>query len=211
MGMNPRWIALAALGAFHGINPSMGWLFAVALGMQERRTRAVWMALIPLGLGHLLAIASTLLLAVALSTLVSLASLRSLMSVVLIGFGASRLVRAWHPRWRGLHVGLAGLTGWSFLMASAHGAGLMILPLVLTPSMMPAMAGHAGHAARLSSVSGSLAATAVHGIGYLAVTACAAVVVYKTCGLALLRSAWINLDLVWAVALVATGAFSLIV
>jgi hypothetical protein len=111
------WLALFFLGAFHGINPGMGWLFAVALGMQ----RAVWRALLPLGFGHALAVAAVILLAVLVGVMAPLSSLRIPVALILIGMGCYRFFRRCHPRWGGMRVGMAGLTAWSFLMASAHG------------------------------------------------------------------------------------------
>jgi hypothetical protein len=125
------WVTLFLLGAFHGTNPGMGWLFAVALGMQEGSRRAVWRALLPLGLGHALAIAAVILLAVLLGVMVPLPALRVPVALTLMGTGVYRLARHCQPRWGGMRVGMVGLTAWSFLMASAHGAGLMVLPVFL--------------------------------------------------------------------------------
>src|SRR5690242_9954416 len=119
------------LGAFHGINPGMGWLFAVALGLQERRLGAVWRALIPLTLGHALAIAVAVLVAVVAGAALPVASLRLPVAVTLGTLGGYRLVRHRHFTGGGMRVGMGGLTTWSFLMATCHGAGLMVLPTFL--------------------------------------------------------------------------------
>jgi len=207
------WVPLGLLGAFHGANPAMGWLFAVALGMQERRTRAVWLALVPLSIGHTLAIAVAILMAAMTDLLLPLDSVRAGVAVVLIALGVSRLIWQRHPRWGGMRVGLAGLTFWSFLMASAHGAGLMAIPFVLGSGSAYAAGHHAEHAAHVANVAldpaTGLAAMAVHGAGYLAMTALAALLVFRRFGLTFLRKAWVNLDLVWAAALVVTGALTL--
>jgi hypothetical protein len=200
------WTPLLALGAFHGVNPAMGWLFAVALGLQERRARAVWVALLPLGLGHVLAIGLTILLAVMTGRLVDPRVLRTVIAIVLIVFGVSRLIRQRHPRWRGFQVGVGGLTYWSFLVAFAHGAGLMVLPLVLHAA---APAASHSHVTGSSDLATSLSATAIHGAGYLLATATVAWIVYAKLGLAVLRTAWINLDLIWAGALIVTGTLTL--
>src|ERR671913_2267712 len=125
------WLSLLALGAFHGLNPGMGWLFAVALGLQERRLRAVINALGPIALGHALAIG---LAAVAVSTLGLVIPQRMLLTLgggVLLGFAAYKVAtRFRHPRWVGMRVGPRELVLWSFLMASAHGAGLMLVPVL---------------------------------------------------------------------------------
>jgi len=147
------WTALLLLGAWHGINPGMGWLFAVALGLQEQSRRAVWRALAPLALGHALAIAAALVLGLAAGLVVPLGYLKVIVAGMLLAFGVLRLVRARHPRWAqwgGMRVGARDLSVWSFLMASAHGAGLMVLPFVLGVTLSPMRAApdpatHAGH------------------------------------------------------------------
>jgi hypothetical protein len=202
------WTALLALGAFHGINPAMGWLFAVALGMQERRARAVWVALFPLGIGHALAIGVTVLLAFLSSRIVATATLRTAVALALVAFGIGRLLRQRHPRWRGLRVGIVGLTYWSFLVAFAHGAGLMVLPFVLHAAS--GGSAHMNHVTAGSDLVTSLLAAAVHGVGYLVTTATIAWIVYSKLGLALLRTAWVNLDLIWAAAAIATGVLTLL-
>ena len=204
---------LFALGVFHGVNPGMGWLFAVALALQERDRRALWRALLALGAGHALAIAAALAAAALAGGLLSPAAVRGSVAIMRVTLGASRLVRMRHPRAGGMRVGLAGLTGWSFLMASAHGAGLMVLPFVLGGGVQAAgehAAHHAGHAAASGAAIGAAAATAAHGAGYLAATALVAWIVYEKLGVGLIRRAWINLDAVWAVALIATGVVAAI-
>jgi hypothetical protein len=200
------WTALILLGAFHGINPAMGWLFAVALGLQERRRSAVLRALLPLALGHALAIFAVIALALALGINVPLQYLRWVVAGILIVVGVCFLFRHPHPRWVGMRVSMADLTFWSFLVASVHGAGLMILPVILGGAM------HSGAYAHFTaSAALAIAATAVHAASYLLVTALLAMLVFEKLGLGLLRKAWVNLNLVWAVALVATGAATLAV
>src|SRR5829696_843120 len=134
-----QWFALLALGAAHGINPAMGWLFAVGKGLQERDRRAIWRALGPLALGHALAIGVAVLLAVTLGQLVPLGWLRWIVGAALLVVGVDGLVRHRHIRLGGMRASARELTTWSFLMASAHGAGLMVLPFVLgaaAPSTM---------------------------------------------------------------------------
>jgi len=207
------WILLLALGAFHGVNPGMGWLFAVARGMQESRRTEVWRALLPLGAGHALAVAAAIAAALALGSRLPLEPLRWTVAAILIGLGARRLVRHRHPRLGGMRVGMAGLTVWSFLMATAHGAGLMVVPMLLGGDATEARAahGHAAHAAGLDGVEEAVVATAVHAAGYLVVSALVAWIVYEKIGLRFLRTRWFNLDLVWALALIATGALTLLV
>jgi hypothetical protein len=151
-----------------------------------------------------------------------LAALRGAVAVLLIGLGARRLVRHRHPRLGGMRVGMAGLTAWSFLMATAHGAGLMVVPVLLGGDAAPAHASHAGHGALvaahaahattgLGALEAALAATAIHAVGYLLVSALAAAIVYEKLGLRFLRTGWLNVDLLWAVALIATGGVTLLV
>ncbi|RPI54119.1 MAG: hypothetical protein EHM55_11795 [Acidobacteria bacterium] len=195
---------LLALGAFHGINPGMGWLFAVALGMQERRRTAVCRAMLPLALGHGLAIATTIAVAALVGAVMPLKAIQWVVAGVLLVLGISRFFRHGHPRWVGMQVSMKDLTVWSFLMASAHGAGLMVLPIVLG-SAGAAATPHCAVHAMAGGPSSAVWATFVHSAGYLAVSAAVALVVFEKLGLGLLRKAWLNLDLVWAVALIVTS------
>jgi hypothetical protein len=202
------WPALLALGAGHGINPAMGWLFAVALGLQRQRRGAVWGALGPLALGHALAIAAAIAVAGVIGLMVPLQLLKWGTAGLLVGLGVYRLVRSRHISYGGMLVDARELTIWSFLMASAHGAGLMVLPLVLDGVHSTAHANHVA-AASLMGVAGielnGVLAALVHTAGYLLVTGVIAVIVYEKVGVGFLRKAWVNLDLIWAAALVMTG------
>ena len=204
------WLTLAGLGAFHGLNPGMGWLFAVALGMQEKKRSAVWRALIPLTLGHVLAIAAAITVAIVAGTALSPSMLRWPVALLLAGLGARQLYRHLHPRWAAMRVGMRGLTVWSFLMASAHGAGLMVLPVFLSMAAVPEGSSCHARGASTQALAGAIA-TLVHSIGYLAATAVAAWLVVDRFGLGLLRKAWINLDVIWAAALIVTGCLTLLV
>ena len=201
---------LISLGAFHGLNPGMGWLFAVALGMQERRRGAVLRALVPLGAGHALAVAGSVGVALAIGAVIPMRALRWPIAGVLVALGITRFFRHRHPRWVGMRVGMGGLTVWSFLMATAHGAGLMVVPVFVGMSMADG-GGHMHHAAAAAGTSAgaALVATGLHAVSYLAVTAFVAVLVFDKLGVGILRRAWLNLDLIWAGALVATGAVTL--
>jgi hypothetical protein len=220
------WTALLALGAFHGINPGMGWLFAVGLGLQEGRRRAVFRALVPIALGHALSIGVVVLVVSLAQAAVPLEWLRWPIGAGLVLFGGYKLVRMRHPKWVGMKVSFRDLVTWSFLMASAHGAGLMLVPVLLGWSAgdhhhagheAGAAGGggeHAEHASVIAAVGQgpllALLATAVHTLGYLVVMLVCAVVVYEWVGLAILRKAWLNLDGVWAVALVITGIATMV-
>ncbi len=208
------WAGLFLLGAYHGVNPAMGWLFAVALGMQEKSGRAVGRALLPIALGHGVAIALVVLLAGLLQIVLPLGYLKLVVAFLLFAFGLYVLIRRRHPRWGGMQVGFRDLTIWSFLMATAHGAGFMVLPVLLGMSA-GASAGHSASGPHLpmSTLGGPLTtvlAVLVHTVGYLLVTGVVAWVIYWKLGLALLRTAWLDLDLLWAVALMATGCFTLL-
>lgn len=204
--MTEQFAALSTLfllGAYHGINPGMGWLFAVARGMQEHRTRAVALSLPPIALGHALSIGVVVLIAGLVQETLPLTYIRVAVSLALIGLGLYKLLRSRHFRWGGMQVGFRDLTIWSFLTASAHGAGLMVLPVVFAGS-------HANHMVASHGASGAWA-TLIHTLGYFTVTAAVALLVYKKFGLAMLRQSWLNLDLIWAIALVVTGVAALVV
>jgi hypothetical protein len=213
------WSTLFLLGAYHGINPGMGWLFAVARGMQEHRARAVAWSLPPIALGHALAIGVVVLIAQLAQAALPMLYIRIGVAVTLVGLGAYKLVRSRHFRWGGMQVGFRDLTIWSFLMASAHGAGLMVLPVVLAAPLSGHLPGpHAHHmamaAAQGATFQGAASgvwATLIHTLGYFTVTAAAALLVYQKFGLAMLRRSWFNLDLIWAIALVVTGLVALLV
>jgi hypothetical protein len=200
---------LVMLGAYHGINPGMGWLFAVALGMQERRRAAVCRALLPLGMGHALAVGAAVAIAVLAGAVIPIRHLRWPVAGVLLVLGVSRLFRHRHPRWVGMRVGNGGLTVWSFLMASAHGAGLMVAPIFLrmaAPNTQPSC-----HMVKTSAPAAAALASGLHAIGYLLVTAIIALLVFEKFGVGILRKAWFNVDFIWAVALIGTGALTLAV
>jgi hypothetical protein len=210
LGSTALWLMLF-LGAYHGINPGMGWLFAVALGMQEQRSSAVVRSLVPIAIGHAMAIGGVVLAATLLGIVLPPAAIRYPVAAVLLALGIYSLARHYHPRWVRMRVDFRDLTIWSFLIASAHGAGLMVLPVLLSSSGVEAgqtMAGQHLTAAAASPLTGLLA-TAVHTAAYLTVTGLVAWVVYRKCGLAILRKAWFNFNLVWAAALVVSGLITL--
>ena len=204
---------MAGLGAFHGVNPAMGWLFAVGIGLQEGRRRALLHSLLPIALGHALSVSVV----VAVVSLVDSVVTRRLLAVgggaLLVGFGISRIVRARHPRWVGMRLSRADLVLWSFLMSSAHGAGLMLFPLLVDGGSTAGP--HAHHAAAVAgqgagpAVAAGLATAALHSAAMLAVMATVALFVYEVVGLDILRRAWVNLDRVWAFVLVGAGAFAI--
>jgi len=190
----------------------MGWLFAVALGLHRRRRAVVFASLAPIAIGHALAVAVVVLAIVALGAVVDQRAIRIVSGLVLIGWAIYHTFRGARHRVRvGMRVGLFGLLLWSFLMATGHGAGLMLVPFLLPIAPHGAHAGHmAGHDAAASSFSLALAAIGVHTAAMLAVTGLIAVTVYEWVGVAFLRRGWINLDLLWTFALVATGLLLLV-
>jgi uncharacterized membrane protein (UPF0136 family) len=214
------WLTLFGLGAFHGINPAMGWLFAVGLGLQEQKRIAVLRALPPIALGHALSIG--IIIAAVLLARVSVPPfpLKIAAAAILFAFGLYRLFRSRHPNWVGMRVGFGDLTLWSFVMASAHGAGLMLIPLFLKspPQTLAPHGGamtlhmHSTHGlefANFSTPSLLTSSIAVHTLGYLLVTGLVAILVYERLGVGILRHAWFNVDVFWMLALVITGLFIL--
>jgi hypothetical protein len=208
---------LILLGAYHGLNPGMGWLFALARGLQEKSRSAVLSSLVPIALGHAAAIAVALLLLRLVQGIMPFSYLRFLIAGLLFALGISRLLRARHPKGGGMRVGWWGLGWWSFLMASSHGAGLMVVPVLIA---------HTGHDMRhemtnmgvhsqsgLQSTPFLLAAVLVHTASLLAVAGILALLFfesYETSGLMLLRRAWFNFDLLWGCALLVAGVVALL-
>jgi hypothetical protein len=204
------WVSLILLGAYHGLNPAMGWLFAVALGLQEQSRTALLQALVPIALGHAAAVAVTVVLIGSLQAVTSLGVLRAAVAAVLIGFGLWKLLTPRsHPRWVGMRVTLPELALWSFLMSSAHGAGLMLVPVMFH---FPAVAHgqHAGSVVSGEALAQGSAAVAVHALAMWLVMSAVAIAVYEKVGLAVLRRGWVNLDALWAMAFIVAGVFTLV-
>ena len=208
------WVLMALLGAYHGLNPAMGWLFAVALGMQERSRRAVLRARPPIAVGHELSIVLVAAVVIGLELVSDTRALHLAAGAALVAFGIFRFVRPRaHFRWTKMRVNRSELGLWSFLMSTAHGAGLMVAPVLLATD------GSSGeeHDHALSDMSlGSMSipetglAIALHVGAMMLVMACVAVVVYEKVGVAVLRRAWVNSDHLWAAAFVVAGAVTLV-
>jgi len=207
------WVALAVLGAYHGVNPGMGWLFAVALGLQEKSRKAVLQALIPIALGHEASIALAVVIVSLLEAVAAPRILHLVGAATLIGFGIYKLLKPRsHPRWVGMRVSRLDLVVWSFIMSSAHGAGLMLFPVLLGLSN-----GTAGDVGDVPTIDLSSAATIVtdvgailvHTMSMLLVMGIVALVVYERLGLRVLRQAWVNLDTLWAGAVLGAGLVTL--
>ena len=208
-------VTVALLGAYHGLNPAMGWLFAVGLGMQDRSRRSVLRALPPIAAGHELAIVVVAALVVGLGALADPAPLKVVGAVALIAFGIFRFARPRaHPRWTTMRVTRKELTWWSFLMSSAHGAGLMVAPVLHRTGATQNPHAHRGHASHTSNhlmgLADAAVAVSVHVGAMLAVMAVVALLVYEKLGLTFLRRAWVNSDQFWAGAFVVAGVLTLV-
>ncbi|MBV9334197.1 MAG: hypothetical protein JO146_09330 [Candidatus Eremiobacteraeota bacterium] len=204
------WLGIFFLGCYHGLNPAMGWLFAVAIGLQERSSAAVLRSIVPLTLGHIASVGAVVLVTVVAAAHLPHSAVRVGGAAILLVFGILRLVRARHPRWVGMRVGFWGLALWSLLMSSAHGAGLMLVPFVtavhgaVDAMGMPMPAPPPRYGAGLEMV-------ALHTLGYAIATLTIAMVVYARFGVSFLRTAWFNVDLIWAAALIVSGLVTLLI
>jgi hypothetical protein len=210
------WAVLALLGAYHGLNPAMGWLFALALGLQEKRRSAVIGALFPIALGHASAIALAILLLRFLQHFLPMNILKWSVAAILFALGAYRIFRARHPQGCGMRASRKDLFVWSLLMASAHGAGLMLIPVLLAQPMLgmaPAMAEIAPAVSQPLNASVVVLAVLVHTVSMLVVAGILALLFFETyenLGLRLLRHTWFNFDLLWAIALLVAGCAALL-
>jgi hypothetical protein len=200
--------AMLGLGAFHGLNPGMGWLFAVALGLQQGDRGAVLRALPPIALGHAAAVLVALALFESLRAVASPRAVGLVTGGILIGFGLWHLVRRRHPGRVGMRLRPRELAAWSFVMASAHGAGLMLLPIASRVSIDHPVTGVVA-ATVVEPSSAAVVAAAVHTAGMLAMMAGIALLVYDHLGVAVLRRAWINTDVLWWLALITAGVIVL--
>jgi hypothetical protein len=199
------WLAIAGLGLFHGLNPAMGWLFAVALGLHRGSQRIVLLSLVPIAVGHAAAVAAVLLAVLALGLVIDHTIVVRLAAIVLIGWAVWHALYGHHRRVRvGMQTGLLGLVLWSFLMASAHGAGLMLIPALQPICWSAVSAPEATFGTPLA-----LAALGVHSAAMLATIAAISLIVYNWTGVDFLRRRWINLDLIWVAVLALCGAILL--
>jgi hypothetical protein len=206
------WFVLAGLGAFHGLNPGMGWLFAVALALQRNSRGQIWRALPPIAIGHALSIGAFSIVVLLASAALPETPVRVAATVAIAGFAVFRIWRKKHLTWVGMQVGFRDLTVWSFLMASAHGAGLMLTPvllgggLVCAPGVETAWVGLLDDRLLATSLSAALGAVVVHTVAHLAVSAIIAVLVFEVLGVRVLRHAWFNIDRLWIGALLLAAA-----
>src|SRR5205823_9674477 len=194
---------IAALGAFHGLNPAMGWLFAVAIGMQRSSRKAVALALVPIALGHAASVGLTVLLVEELRVIASDTVIRAASAGLLVAVAAWKLFRGGHLRWVGFDISMPELGLWSFLMSSAHGAGLMLVPLLMGTHLRDTAFLPAG-------VQTPLVAIAVHTLAMIAVAGGAAALIYEVVGVGVLRRGWVNFDRVWVFSLLVGATVTLI-
>jgi hypothetical protein len=209
------WVLMALLGAYHGLNPAMGWLFAVALGMQEGDRRAVLRALPPIALGHEASIVVAAALVLGLGVLADTSALKIGAGVALVAFGVFRFVKPRaHFRWVRARVNRVELGWWAFLMVTAHGAGLMVAPVLLGAGAADQAAASDHTLASVTEQGFSLPASGLavllHVGAMLAVMGTMAVLVYDRWGLSVLRRTWVNLDGVWAGAFVLAGVLTMV-
>lgn len=207
------WLAVIASGLYHGLNPAMGWPLAVSAALMERRAASLYGALGALGAGHLLAMAAILLPFALLTTLVEWQrQIRIAAALAVIGYGLWLLIRRRHPRFIA-RIRPGQVTLWSFAIATAHGAGLMLVPIYL--GICHAGAPDAAHRAAATLIGGDLETALVVALAHTAAMLIAgglmAVLVYRWLGLKVLPRTWLRLDAFWAASLVAVGGIALTV
>src|SRR4051812_1092396 len=213
MSHTAEWLTLAGLGAYHGLNPAMGWLFAVSQGLQQGERRAVTRSFLPIAVGHEASVVLVAALVLGLGVIADPEALHVGAAAVLIAFGVFRFARPrWHPRWTRMRVGSRELGVWSFLMSSAHGAGLMVAPVLLGGATASASGGGSGHDLAMAGTApvGAVAiGVALHVVAMVTVMAGVALLVYAKLGVEVLRRTWINTDALWAGAFVLAGVLTL--
>ena len=212
------WLGVVVVGAYHGLNPAMGWPLAVANGLTARRGVAVLVTFVPLGAGHLLAMALVLVPFAMASWLMTWdREIRIGAGVLVVLFGVSRLFYRRHPRWM-MRVRPTQLLLWSMLMATAHGAALMLLPFLMGLCQAPVATavnstGAFDHDSVMTlmrlSVGTAVAVSLLHSVAMMISGLAAAWVVYRYVGLRMLRAAWLNLDIVWALSLIVSGGLAI--
>jgi hypothetical protein len=207
------WLAVVASGLYHGVNPGMGWPLAVSAGLMEKSSRALFMALWPLWAGHLLAMLLIIFPFVLLVTLVEWQrQIQFGASLLVIVFGVFRLLDRRHPRALA-RIRPTQLVLWSFAVAIAHGAGLMLVPIYL--GLCQAADLDTGHEASARLINTNLGTavlvSVVHSAAMIAAGGCAAWLVYRYLGLKFLARSWFNLDAAWAVSLILVGAIAMVI
>ena len=210
MNHTAEWLTLAGLGAYHGLNPAMGWLFAVSQGLQQGERRAVTRSFLPIAIGHEASVVVVAALVLGLGVIADPGVLHVGAAATLIGFGVFRFVRPrWHPRWTTMRVNNRELTLWAFLMSSAHGAGLMVAPVLIGGATASAADNHDLAMAGQAPAAAVAVGVGLHLLAMVTVMATVALVVYTKVGVEILRRAWINTDALWAAAFVGAGLITL--
>jgi hypothetical protein len=205
------WAAIVASGLYHGINPGMGWPLAVAAGLMDKSARALLAALVPLSAGHLLAMLVMLLpFAMLLAFGEWQRQIQAGASLLVIAYGVLRLIYPRHPRVLA-RIKPAQLALWSFVVAIAHGAGLMLVPIYL--GLCESAGLDSGHQAAATLIGANFAmaliVSVVHSVAMISAGGGAAWLVYRYFGLQYLSRSWFNLDMVWALSLILVGALAL--
>jgi hypothetical protein len=201
----------ALLGAYPGLTPAWGWLFAVALGLQHRSATAVLRALPAIALGHAVSVSAVVVPFGLLGLVLPAGKLRVIGALLMLGFGVALLLRRrTHPRWVGMRLGFRDLAVWSFLMSTAHGAGLMLLPLLFAGAGVGSAHGAHGGRVAYDLAGGGASALGVHTAAMFTAMSLAALVVFRVMGVGFLRRAWLNLDAVWIGALLVAGVATLL-
>jgi len=191
----------------------MGWPLAVSAGLMEKRPRALVAALWPLSVGHLSAV---LLLMLPFALLVAVVAWQRPIqvgaSVLVLGFGVFRLVNRRHPRALA-RIPPGQLALWSFAMAIAHGAGLMLVPIYL--GLCRGAELDQGHQATSTLINANIGmaimVATVHSAAMIAAGGVTAWLVFRYLGLRFLSRSWFNLDAVWAVSLILVGGVALVI
>ncbi len=208
-GLGP-WMAMIGFGAYHGLNPGMGWLFALSLGLQQKNERAIWVSLFPIAAGHAASVALVAIIIFTGMSLIPTDVLKVLTAVILLAFGVYKVLNYYrHPRWVGMKVGVRDLFIWSFLMATAHGAGLMVAPALIAVASTDELH-HNSSGFHMPDGAGLFLAISAHTAVMMVMMGFVAWIVYRKLGLAVLRQNWINFDLIWAAALLIVGGIALV-
>jgi hypothetical protein len=201
------WVAVVVSGLYHGVNPGMGWPLAVSAGLMDKSPRSLLAALWPLSVGHLLAMLSILLPFAMLLALVEWRhQIQAGASILVIAFGAFRLLYPRHPRVLA-RIRPTQLALWSFVVAIAHGAGLMLVPIYL--GLCQSSASEPAAILVNTNLDVAAAVSIVHSIAMISAGGCAAWLVYRYLGLKFVSRSWFNLDTIWAVSLILVGATAL--
>lgn len=195
-------LASVGLGLFHGVNPAMGWLFALSYGLQEKSRRAILRSLAWIVVGHEASVLPSALVITLFAGQVSRGVAMGVVSVALLAFGLLLLLRPRHFRWVGMRLRPWQLAWWSFLMSTVTGAGLMLAPVLLHTTSDH---DHAVSGALAGDLASAVVVALVHALGMALAAGAVALVVYQTVGVRILRTHWVNLDRVWAFAFVVAG------